>query len=78
MKQQWEQQWTQLTSKIDALTLRERGIMLLVISAAIVFLFNSLLIDPQFAKQKILSDKSSKSRHKSPRRVWKLHSAWQT
>lgn len=52
-----KQQWTQLTNKIDALTLRERGIMLLVISAAIVFLFNSLLIDPQYAKQKILSDK---------------------
>ena len=57
MKQQWAQQWTQLTNKIDALTLRERGIILLVISAAIVFLFNSLLIDPQYAKQKILSDK---------------------
>ena len=54
---QWAQQWTQLTNKIDALTLRERGIILLVISAAIVFLFNSLLIDPQYAKQKILSDK---------------------
>ncbi len=54
---QWEQQWAQLTNKIDALTLRERGIMLVVISAAIIFLFNSLLIDPQYAKQKILSDK---------------------
>ncbi len=53
----WEQQWSQLTNKIDALTLRERGIMLVVISAAIIFLFNSLLIDPQYAKQKILSDK---------------------
>jgi MSHA biogenesis protein MshJ len=54
---QWEQQWTQLTNKIDALTLRERGIMLVVISAAIIFLFNNLLIDPQYIKQKILSDK---------------------
>lgn len=53
MKQQWEQ----LTNKIDALTLRERGILLLVISSAIVFLFNSLLIEPQYAKQKILSNK---------------------
>lgn len=53
MKQQWEQ----LTNKIDALTLRERGIMLVVISGAIIFLFNSLLLDPQYAKQKILSDK---------------------
>lgn len=57
MKQQWEQQWQQLTNKIDALTLRERGIMLAVISLAIIFLFNGLLIEPQYAKQKILSDK---------------------
>lgn len=52
-----KQQWTQLTNKIDALSLRERGIMLLVISAAIILLFNNLLIDPQYAKQKLLSDK---------------------
>jgi MSHA biogenesis protein MshJ len=57
MKQQWEQQWLQLTNKIDALSLRERGIMLAVISIAIIFLFNSLLIEPQYAKQKILSNK---------------------
>ena len=54
---QWEQKWMQLTNKIDALTLRERGIMLLVASVAIIFLFNNLLIDPQYAKQKILSNK---------------------
>lgn len=57
MKHQWEQQWLQLTNKIDALTLRERGIMLAVISLAIIFLFNGLLIEPQYVKQKILSDK---------------------
>lgn len=57
MKQQWEQQWLQLANKIDALTLRERGIMLAVISFAIIFLFNGLLIEPQYLKQKILSDK---------------------
>jgi MSHA biogenesis protein MshJ len=57
MKQQWEQQWAQLTNKIDALTLRERGIMLIVISVGIIFLFNGLLIEPQYAKQKILADR---------------------
>jgi MSHA biogenesis protein MshJ len=57
MKQQLAQQWAQLTNKIDALTLRERGIMLVVISAGIIFLLNGLLIDPQYAKQKILSDR---------------------
>ncbi|MES2048537.1 MAG: MSHA biogenesis protein MshJ [Pseudomonadota bacterium] len=57
MKPQWEQQWEQLTNKIDALTLRERGILLVVIAFVIIFLFNSLLIEPQYLKQKILSDK---------------------
>lgn len=53
MKQQWEK----LAGKIDALSLRERGILLVVISFAIIFLFDSLLIAPQYAQQKILSDK---------------------
>jgi MSHA biogenesis protein MshJ len=53
MKQQWEQ----LTNKIDAFTLRERGMMLIIISVGIIVLFNSLLFEPQFARQKILSDK---------------------
>lgn len=53
MKQQWEK----LAGKIDALSLRERGIMLVVISFVIIFLFDSLLIAPQYAQQKILSDK---------------------
>ena len=53
MKQQWEQ----LTGKIDALSLRERGIMLILVSFVIIFLFDSWVIEPQFAKQKILSNK---------------------
>lgn len=53
MKKQWEQ----LTGKIDALSLRERGIMLILVSFVIIFLFDSWVIEPQFAKQKILSNK---------------------
>lgn len=52
-----KQRWDLFIAKIDALSLRERGVMLLVISLAIAFLVNSLAIEPQFIQQKALSDK---------------------
>jgi MSHA biogenesis protein MshJ len=52
-----KQRWDLFIAKIDALSLRERGVMLLVISLAIAFLVNSLAIEPQFIRQKTLSDK---------------------
>lgn len=53
MKQQWEQ----LAGKIDALSLRERAILFVVLALTIVFLVDSLVIEPQFARQKMLSDR---------------------
>lgn len=53
MKQKWEQ----LAARIDLMSLRERVILFGVISLAIIMLFNSLVIDAQFAKQKMLADK---------------------
>ena len=38
MKQQWEQ----IAAKIDALSLRERGIMLAVLAVAIIFTLHSI------------------------------------
>jgi MSHA biogenesis protein MshJ len=58
MKQQWEQ----IAAKIDALSLRERGIMLAVLAVAIIFIVNSLIIDPQFRKQKMLADQMKTQR----------------
>lgn len=52
MKKKWEQ----LAAKIDALSLRERAILLMLISAAIILLVVHFLIEPQFTKQKMLSD----------------------
>ncbi|MDO8651991.1 MAG: MSHA biogenesis protein MshJ [Undibacterium sp.] len=52
MKKKWEQ----LAAKIDALSLRERAILLTLISAAIILLVVHFLIEPQFTKQKMLSD----------------------
>ncbi|MFZ6750719.1 MSHA biogenesis protein MshJ [Undibacterium sp. Ren11W] len=58
MKQQWEK----IAAKIDALSLRERGIMLVVLAVVIVFIVNSLIIDPQFRKQKMLADQMKTQR----------------
>ena len=44
-----------ITQKIDALTLRERAITFAMAALALVTLVNLLMIDPQFAKQKQLS-----------------------
>lgn len=52
MKQKWEQ----LAAKIDLLSLRERGILFTLMSLAVIILFNSLVIEPQFLKQKLLAD----------------------
>ncbi len=55
MKLQWEQ-WEKWSAKIDALSLRERAILFVVSAIAIVFLVNYFLIEPQFSRQKKLSD----------------------
>jgi MSHA biogenesis protein MshJ len=55
MKQQWEK----ISSKVDAMTMRER---LLVLGAGVVLvvaLINTLLLDPVLAKQKALRDQVS-------------------
>lgn len=52
-----KQKWNLLVTKIDALSLRERGIMLLLVSLAIAYLMSTLVIEPQFIKQKTLTEK---------------------
>lgn len=51
-----KQRMQQLAKKIDALTLRERVILFVGAAAVLVYLVNFLLIDPQFAKQKMLAE----------------------
>ncbi|MCX7218651.1 MAG: MSHA biogenesis protein MshJ [Burkholderiales bacterium] len=57
-----KQQWAQIALKIDALSLRERGIMLAVLAVAIIFIVNTFIIDPQFRKQKMLADQMKTQR----------------
>ncbi|MDQ9170220.1 MSHA biogenesis protein MshJ [Oxalobacteraceae bacterium R-40] len=47
--------WQKLTAKIDGLSLRERVIIFAMIAILAIAVFNALLLDPLFAKQKRLS-----------------------
>lgn len=50
-----KQYWQKLSLKIDALSLRERGIIFIAAAFALVSLVNSLVLEPQFSQQKQLS-----------------------
>ncbi len=50
-----KQHWQKLSAKIDGLTLRERVIIFAMIAILAITVFNALLLDPLFAKQKRLS-----------------------
>ena len=50
-----KQLWKQYSDRIDAATLRERVMIFVAAVASVVLLMNSLLIEPQLAKQKQLS-----------------------
>ncbi|MFZ6813670.1 MSHA biogenesis protein MshJ [Undibacterium sp. Rencai35W] len=57
MNQQLRQQWTNFAAKIDKLSLRERCITFAVLVMAIMLGANTFFIEPQFLKQKTLSEK---------------------
>jgi MSHA biogenesis protein MshJ len=54
MKQQLLQQWIKLSTKLDAMTLRERAMVFTAVVAAILFLIYTLSIEPLLVKQKLL------------------------
>ena len=54
MKQQLLQQWIKLSTKLDAMTLRERAMVFLAAVAAILFMIYTVSIEPLLAKQKLL------------------------
>jgi MSHA biogenesis protein MshJ len=54
MKQQLQQQWIKLSTKLDAMTLRERVLMFVAVTAAILFLIYTLAVQPMLERQKRL------------------------
>lgn len=59
-----KQQLQRFAQKIDALSLRERGIAFAMAVVVLLFLVNSLWIDPQFAAQKKLSRQIQENQNK--------------
>ncbi|MES2538386.1 MAG: MSHA biogenesis protein MshJ [Pseudomonadota bacterium] len=51
-----KQHWQRLVMKIDALSLRERSVIFLMIAVILVTIVNTAVLDPQFAKQRQLSE----------------------
>jgi MSHA biogenesis protein MshJ len=51
-----KQRWQQLVQKIDALSLRERVIIFVMLAVLVVTVLNAALLDRQFARQKQLSN----------------------
>lgn len=54
MKQQFLQQWIKLSTKLDALTLRERAMVFVAATGAILFLLYTLAVEPMLTRQKVL------------------------
>ena len=54
MKQQLQQQWLKLSTKLDAMTLRERAMIFVAATAAILFLIYTMAVEPMLARQKLL------------------------
>ncbi len=52
-----KQSWQKFSTRIDAMSLRERALIFLMAAVVLVVLVNALLLDPQFARQKQLSQK---------------------
>jgi MSHA biogenesis protein MshJ len=54
MKQQLLQQWIKLSTKLDAMTLRERAMVFAAVVAAVLFLLYTVSVEPLLNKQKML------------------------
>ena len=52
-----KQYWQRIVLRIDALTLRERAMIFAMAAVVLTTLVNVVLLDPQFAKQKQLSER---------------------
>jgi MSHA biogenesis protein MshJ len=55
-----KQHWQRIALKIDALSLRERAIIFAMAALILMVLVNTALLDPQFAKQKQLTQRIKK------------------
>lgn len=60
-----KQYWQRLVSRIDALSLRERAMIFAMAAVILITLVTTVLLDPQFAKQKQLSERIKQEQGKT-------------
>ncbi|HYD78404.1 MAG TPA: MSHA biogenesis protein MshJ [Paucimonas sp.] len=70
-----KQYWQRLATRIDALTLRERAVVFAMVALILITLINALLLDPLFAKTKLLSDEIKEHQAKTFDIQQKIHAA---
>jgi MSHA biogenesis protein MshJ len=54
-----KQQWDKVSTKVNALSMRERVLVFATVTAVVLFLLNMLLLEPLFARQKALHSQIS-------------------
>ena len=54
-----KQQWDKVSTKVNALTMRERVLVFATVTVVVLFLLNMLLLEPLFARQKALHSQIS-------------------
>jgi MSHA biogenesis protein MshJ len=59
-----KQYWQRMVLRIDALSLRERAIIFAMAALVLITLVNTVLLEPQFAKQKLLSERIKQEQEK--------------
>jgi MSHA biogenesis protein MshJ len=59
-----KQYWQRMVLRIDVLSLRERAIIFAMAALALIVLVNTVLLEPQFAKQKLLSERIKQDQEK--------------
>jgi MSHA biogenesis protein MshJ len=59
-----KQYWQRMVLRIDALSLRERAIIFAMAALVLITLMNTVLLEPQFAKQKLLSERIKQEQEK--------------
>lgn len=59
-----KQYWQRMVLRIDVLSLRERAIIFAMAALALIVLVNTGLLEPQFAKQKLLSERIKQEQEK--------------
>lgn len=59
-----KQYWKKISTRIDALTLRERAIMFGATAAVIIFLVFSMFLNPSYAQQRLMLDEMARQQDK--------------